>query len=241
MNLVVDIGNSRIKFCLFENNTIVKQGVDTRLSLESLESFCAGFEIKNVIISSVSEGAQMVQNYFTARSSHAIVLEHSTRLPISNLYHSPETLGLDRISAAVGAYELFPCRNVLVIDCGTAITFDIINEKAQFIGGNISPGLNTRFKALHNYTNKLPLLESKTSWSVFGNETTSAIISGVQQGITFEINGYIDYVTSQYTNVSVVLTGGDADLFAKQLNHNITVDHYLVFKGLNRIVQYNAS
>jgi len=241
MNLIIDIGNTRVKVCLFDGELIIKQGVDDSLSVDFVSLFCFGFEIENVIISAVSEGAKELYDYFKHIYPNTIILDATIHLPIVNLYETPQSLGHDRIAAAVGANELFPIENVLVIDAGTAITIDFITSKNQFVGGNISPGLNTRFKSLHNYTNKLPLLKSKEIWPILGNNTETAIISGVQQGIVFEIEGYISYFKTQYGAISVVLTGGDSEIFAKQINHTVNVEPYLVFKGLNRIIQYNAN
>ena len=240
MNLVVDVGNSRVKTCLFDGETIIKQGVDCKISVESIVAFCSKYTLDNVIISSVTDGAIELYDHFKTHYENTILLDETTRLPIGNLYESPQSLGRDRIAAAVGANELFPDQNALIIDAGTAITFDFVNSLNQFLGGNISPGLNTRFKSLHNYTNKLPLLESKKIWSILGKNTNTAIISGVQQGIVFEIEGYISYFKTQYGEISVVFTGGDAEILAKQIKHSLVIEPYLVFKGLNRIVQYNA-
>jgi type III pantothenate kinase len=241
MNLVVDIGNSKVKMCLFDNGEIIKQGLETVSSIQSILKFCGDYSIEKMIISDVTDTATELWSHFKSIINTCIILNDSTKIPLENRYETPQTLGYDRIAAAVGAQELFPNQNCVIIDAGTAITIDFINQRNQFIGGNISPGLNTRFKSLHNYTNKLPLLESKETWSMLGNNTRNAIISGVQQGIVFELDGYIDYFKTQYGTISVVLTGGDAELFTKNIKSQVTIEPYLIFKGLNRIVDYNAT
>jgi len=241
MNLIVDIGNSRVKISIFNGDVIVKQDSLVNPTKESISKFCSGFSIQNAIISSVSEDVLQIIESVSSLCVNCILLDENTALPIDNIYKNPKTLGRDRIAAAVGANEIFPNQNVLIIDAGTAITIDIVTDKNQYLGGNISPGLNTRFKSLHNYTNKLPLLESKNTWSIVGNDTESAIIAGVQQGVIFEIEGYISYFKTLYETISVLITGGDAECIAKHLNHNVIVEPYLVLKGLNRIVLYNAN
>ena len=241
MNLILDIGNSRTKMCLFNNGNIIKQSTESTTNIHSLLSFCEINTIKNSIISTVSDGAIELYNFLTKQCSKCILLDESTTIPIYNLYETPQTLGRDRIAAAVGAEFLFSNKNILIIDSGTAITIDFITLRKQFIGGNISPGLNTRFKSLHNYTNKLPLLESQEAWPIIGNNTNDAIVAGVQQGIIFEIDGYIDYLKKQYGEILVVLTGGDAELLAKKINTRVIVEPFLVLKGLNRILDYNAT
>ena len=135
---------------------------------------------------------------------------------------------------------MFPSTNNLIFDFGTAITIDFINANNQYLGGNISPGLNTRFKALHHYTGKLPLIEKNEHFEMTGKTTEEAIISGVQKGIVYEIEGYIREMQSSFANLNVIFTGGDAFFFEKKVKNSIFVEPMLVFFGLNRILEYNA-
>ena len=141
----------------------------------------------------------------------------------------------------MGANNIFPDTNVLVIDLGTAITFDLVNNKNQYLGGTISPGLNLRFKALNQFTDQLPLLEKREKFDIIGNDTHSAIISGVQTGIKFEIEGYIHQLQNDYDRLKTILTGGDAIFFDKMLKNTIFVNLNLNFVGLNIILEFNKS
>jgi len=169
-----------------------------------------------------------------------IDLSHTTPLPFKNLYHNPEWLGKDRIAAAAGAYAAYPDTHVLIIDMGTAITLDILTSKGEYIGGNISPGLMMRFRALHAFTSHLPMLEKDEFSADPGTDTRSAIVSGVQKGILYEIKGYIEHFSLLYPDLKAILTGGDADFFADKLKKPIFVVPNLVLSGLNFILDYNA-
>jgi type III pantothenate kinase len=171
---------------------------------------------------------------------YLIDLSHSTPLPFKNLYRTPENLGKDRIAAAAGAFAAFPDTHTLIIDMGTAITFDILTSAGNYLGGNISPGLAMRFRALHAFTSRLPQLEKDEFSDDPGTDTRSAIISGVQKGILYEIQGYIEHFSKLYPGLKVILTGGDGDFFAKPLKSPIFVIPNLVLCGLNFILDFNA-
>ena len=153
----------------------------------------------------------------------------------------PETLGRDRLAAAVGATVLYPGRNVLIVDFGTAVTIDLVTADATFRGGCISPGMKTRFRALHDYTAKLPLCAATESEELAGLTTRQAIELGVMNGIAFEIEGYAARMRSQIEDLCVIFTGGDANFFVKRIKNTIFANCNLVFCGLNRILEYNAS
>ncbi|HKL32104.1 MAG TPA: type III pantothenate kinase, partial [Tangfeifania sp.] len=161
-------------------------------------------------------------------------------LPIENLYQTKDTLGKDRIAAVVGAFDLYPNTNVLVIDAGTAITFDIINEQGQYLGGNISPGLEMRFKALNKFTGRLPLVRKNDFDNLYGRTTEEAILAGVQHGIVFETDKAIETFKEFYNNLKVIITGGDAIFFDKKLKNSFFVHFNLTALGLNRILEHNG-
>ena len=144
------------------------------------------------------------------------------------------------MAAAVGANELFPDRNLLIIDAGTAITYDLVSENNQFIGGNISPGLAMRFKALNHFTGKLPLVDYRDDFELIGRNTIEAVRAGVQNGILFEIAQTIDLFNRNYQKLQIIMTGGDANFFDKKLNYSIFVNFNLTLIGLNRILEHNA-
>ncbi len=182
----------------------------------------------------------------------ALKFDHTTPVPIRNLYATPGTLGPDRLAAAVGANAIFPGETVLVCDFGTAITFDVVTDGA-FGGGNISPGAGMRFRALHEFTGKLPLIELSNfvevrqpdawgggAFEFPSDNTTDAIVGGVVCGIVAEVECYIKAMRVKYGDVKVIFTGGDGEYFAERVNFTIFVRSELVLHGLNAILDYNA-
>lgn len=240
MNLIIDIGNSLTKLACFEDNKIIELSQQSRLEKKNIYELVARYNSMNsLIISSVQHIANDDYQEIFRQFNKTIFLNSDTELPIENLYQSKKTLGYDRIAAVVGANSIFPNQNILVIDAGTAITFDFINSKSQYIGGNISPGLNMRFRALNNFTGKLPLLSAKENFNLIGNSTEEAIISGVQNGMIFEIKSYIYKLKKKYSDIKVILTGGDSFFFEKSLKNLIFAESNLVLIGLNKILDFN--
>jgi len=168
-----------------------------------------------------------------------IILDNQTPLPIKNNYQTPETLGKDRLAAVTGAYQLYPGQNVLVIDAGTAVTYDFINHKGEYAGGSISPGLTMRFRALHTFTTRLPLLQAEEISYLTGCNTRESILSGVMNGLRIEIDGIIDQYSILWPSFQVILTGGDAKYFEKILKNSIFASPNLVITGLKLILDYN--
>ncbi len=198
-------------------------------------------DLKGAIISSVVNYSREIIDYLSNLYGTCIELNHSTPIPLENRYQTPDTLGYDRIAAAVGAYTICPGKNVLVIDAGTAITYDIVTSGGEFLGGNISPGLEIRFKSLNKYTNRLPHLERPEEIPpLVGSSTREAIQSGVVNGLLFEMDGFIGAISQNYPKLQVVLTGGDAKYFVGKLKSSIFVDPNLNLIGLNRILEHNA-
>ncbi len=197
-------------------------------------------QLNRAILSSVKPYDEDLKHVLTEEFDQFLELDHRTQLPIENLYQTPETLGKDRLAAAIGANELFPDQNLLVIDAGTAITYDLVSEKNQYIGGNISPGLEMRFKALHQFTGKLPLVAYRDDFEMIGRNTTDAIRAGVQNGLLYEMAQNIDFFNRNYQNLHIIMTGGDSNFFDKKLNYSIFVHFNLTLIGLNRILEHNA-
>ena len=167
-------------------------------------------------------------------------LSSVTPVPIKNNYRSKSTLGLDRLAAAVGAASLFPDNDLLIIDAGTAITYDIVDKENGFMGGNISPGLRTRFRSLHHFTGRLPLLNPVAEWPDIGTTTEEAIQSGVLTGILSEVESVIELMKKKWPELRVIVTGGDAEFFDKKLKSSIFVKFEITLLGLNRILEYNV-
>jgi type III pantothenate kinase len=240
MNLIFDIGNSMVKTAIFEKGEEIYSARYATLQSEYLKALSDQFpEIDNVIVSSVSQQPfeEIIRQYF----KNIVLLDHKTPLPIEMAYGSPETLGKDRIAAAVGAHSLFPGENLLVLDAGTALTIDFVSGKGIYQGGNISPGLAMRFKALHHFTGRLPLISPKNETQLTGKTTEEAINSGVGFGMIYEIEGYINEYQSQFNKLKVLLTGGDANYFAEKLKNSIFVVLNLNLIGLNRILVHNVA
>jgi type III pantothenate kinase len=239
MNLTIDIGNTSVKIALFDNGKIIKTRTYEEFTFRQLNSLNNEYKFRNVILSSVISNDFLIK-VLRLDLYNFVELTYKTPLPIKNLYKSPETLGNDRIAAVTGANKIFPGNTVLVIDAGTAITYDIITGNAEYAGGNISPGMTMRFKALNILTDKLPLLNKSDKFYNFGDTTEDAIVSGVQKGIIYEIEGYIKEAGEKYNDLEVILTGGDANFFDKMLKKRIFVEPNLIFIGLNTILEHNV-
>jgi len=238
MNLAIDQGNSSTKFGFFDKGKLIATYKHVFLDKNYLIELQKIYNPGNVIISSVTQDTEIIYNVFKKTGGKIISFDHEVPLPIENNYESPESLGKDRIAAAVGAATLYPGEPLLVIDAGSAITFDLVTNNT-FQGGNISPGLQMRFTALHQQTKKLPKVE-KGGASFFGKTTEQAIRSGVQNGISMEITGYIESLKKDHPGLKPILTGGDADFFVSYIKNIIFVHSNLVLSGLNRIIEYNA-
>ena len=241
MNLIIDFGNTRVKIAVFGHDEMLFQTISENRSLVVLKEILEKYlGIQNAIISSVSDYPGEIRDYLMNILHTCIELDRNTPLPIENLYLTKESLGYDRIAGVVGAAAKFPGKDILVIDAGTAITYDFVNYKGQFLGGSISPGAYTRAKALNKFTSRLPLVEPKDEWIFPGKTTEEAILSGVMAGLAYEIDGYIDDLKIKYPDLITVLTGGESKYFDKKLKNSIFVDSNLNLYGLNRILKHNA-
>ena len=239
MNLVVDIGNSQLKLAVFDGNEISHTISRPDIEPLTIEELLKQFPVKNAILSTVREADQELISLLTGGLDFFLRLDARTPLPFENLYKTRETLGMDRLAAAAGATEMYPNENVLIIDLGSAITIDLINNRNQYLGGNISPGMMMRFSALNHFTANLPLIEPGEADDFPGQTSTDAIRAGVTTGIFFELKEYINQLSLRYNNLKVVMTGGDAEFFVRKLKNHIFVDSNLILKGLNRILAHN--
>ncbi|MCF8370277.1 MAG: type III pantothenate kinase [Bacteroidales bacterium] len=240
MNLLIDIGNSFTKLGVFDLYKKIHLSKYTSLCeadlLEILKSFP---NLKAAIVSASGNTPGFLIPLLKERIPFVVELNHRLPLPLIIEYATPETLGKDRIAVVVGAQYLFPNSSVLVIDVGTAITYEFLSAEGVYKGGNISPGLEMRFRALNHFTDKLPLLSPKAEHPFMGDSTENAITSGVQSGIQFEMEGYIKDMVAKYPGLKVVLTGGDSFFFAGKLKSTIFAEVDLLFYGLNKILEYN--
>lgn len=240
MNLIFDIGNSSTKMAVYDGKDKITSFRTRELSCEMLEKKMAPFKIDKAIISSVRIVPEYVLDLLSINIPYIHILSGKSKLPFRIEYETPESLGADRIAAIAGAFNVFPGSNVLTIDAGSAITYDFLSGDS-YKGGNISPGMAMRFKALHKFTGKLPLVPADTNYSSPARNTTDAIKAGVIDGLTYEINEYIRTFEKKHIGLKVILTGGDSEFLKGRINHKITCLPDIVIDGLNFILEYNAT
>lgn len=239
MNLIVDIGNSFTKIALVENYEILDLNRVESVNLDIIIRLIQINKIKQAIISCVGKPNNDLIKIIESLIP-TLVLSYQTKLPITNSYKTPETLGLDRIAAVVGANYLYPTTDLLVIDSGTAITYDLVNSNAEYFGGAISPGIILRYKSLSQNTANLPMINSLEIKKVIGESTSECIESGVLNGVIGEVDYFIEKIKANHPSLKVVLTGGDANFFVNKLKNSIFVVQNLVIIGLNRILEFNT-
>lgn len=211
-----------------------------KLTYSILKPFFEQYDLRQGIMSTVIEPEYELLSFLKNLLPHFIFLDKTVFIPVKIQYQTPDTLGADRLAAVVGAHYLHPGKNILIIDAGTAITYELIEAPGIYIGGNISPGMTTRFKALNHFTKKLPLLQEEEDIPGIGYSTKTAIQAGVVNGIVYEMDGYINDLRRKYTELLVFLTGGHSFYFARRLKNSIFADINLVLTGLNRILEYNV-
>jgi type III pantothenate kinase len=238
LNLAIDIGNTRIKTGVFDQDNLVYAQIYDRVDSVSLQSIINDYGVTHVIVAST--GADLESEVVEAPG---VFLRFSsmTPVPIENHYKSPETLGHDRLAGMVAASWLHPGSNVLVIDAGTCITFDLLEETGKYVGGNIAPGLDMRYNAMHQFTQRLPAVERADAASLLGETTQEALQNGGLMGILMEIAGYIEILRSKYNTLHTLLTGGDAQYLAEHLNTKLAIQPHLILIGLNQILQFNVA
>jgi type III pantothenate kinase len=241
MNLVIDIGNTHTKVAWFEQGELIDMLRLEESGVIAIKNLINKRPAAKAILSSVTSLDPVITSQLEKEHEKLIILDHHTSLPVYIAYKTPETLGHDRIAAAAGARYIYPGCNVLIMDMGTAITIDFLTSMGEYMGGNISPGLHTRFSALHEHTAKLPLVTRDHVFPAFGTDTRTAIVAGVQQGIIFEINSYMDEFIRLYPDCEFIITGGDASFFVSKLKRPIFALPELVLTGLNYILEYNTS
>ena len=236
--LIIDAGNTRVKAAIYSTSGFIPLDMQAGLSVQALSLLAGKYKPVAGILSSVINIDAGVLKMIKALP-YCLVLDHQTPLPFKNKYASPATLGHDRLANAAGALHFLPAKNVLTIDAGTCLKFDFINAAAEYLGGAISPGILLRYKALHQYTGKLPLLEPVTDAELIGNSTEGSIHSGILNGMVEEINGIISRYEKEFDNVQLILTGGDARYFLNHLKKPIFATPELTLRGLQTILAFN--
>lgn len=239
MNLIIDVGNTRIKTAVFDDSKMIHNESLTNDSFVSeAKKIIKKYKCTSAIISSVGSVNKSQIDELRAEIS-LIELDYNTKVPFLNKYTTPKTLGVDRIALVSSAISTYPNKNVLIIDAGTCITYDFVNNEGNYYGGAISPGLQMRYKALNVFTEKLPLLEPSEKFELLGNSTETSIHSGIINGVINEIDGIIKQYRKKNTDLTVVLTGGDVNFLSNRLKNGIFANPNFLLEGLNTILTYN--
>jgi type III pantothenate kinase len=241
MQLVADIGNTRLKLAIFNlDEMIFHQVIEKEGALSLLNTALKTHHISAAILCNTSEVSDEIVSALSALPIF-IHLDHNTPTPIKHEYAVPETLGKDRLAAAVGAWKMISGRSVLFFDMGTCITMNFINSEGRFLGGNISPGIRMRLKAMHFFTDRLPLVPMEVPDELIAKETVKSIQNGGIKGALREIDSFIEEIRTEFGEIVIILTGGDANLFESYTKNKIFVAPYLVLQGLNEILNYNVN
>ena len=240
LNLAIDIGNTRVKAGVFSGNEIVKTFSFDHWSLDIVVELKSALDIDRIIAGSVRSLNKKEKIWFK-HAPDVILLDHLTPLPVRIGYHTPETIGADRVAVIVGAWNMFKHESSLVIDAGTCITYDLIQSDGTYLGGNISPGLRMRLMAMHKFTQKLPQTDL-SEWLIdMGTDTKTALQAGAQTGAMYEIRGFIQSYRELFEKLNILLTGGDSHFFVNKLKTKIFVTPELALQGLNGILEFNLT
>ena len=239
-NLVIDEGNTLCKIAVMNGNDMLCEAVAPEFDMEQAAELAKRYAVDKAIVASTRGGAAQICEKLRSEIACVLCFTSQTEVPIEIDYSSRQTLGTDRIAAAVGVVCNMGIKDALIVDMGSAITFDVV-ENGAFKGGNISLGVAMRFRALHEFTAALPLCEPAEPSRVFGNSTKEAIEQGVMQGILYEIEGYIERVLQKNEKNSIIFCGGDAESFVNRIKNTIFAPRKLMFTGLNEILEYNVS
>jgi type III pantothenate kinase len=239
MILTIDVGNTRIKGAVFEDGKLLEGFSFMKIDLSKKISTILNKykKITRLVVSSVGN----IEKQYFLSFDHLVkvhFVSHEDPFPFVNGYATPQTLGIDRMVLAAGATLRFPNQNRLVIDVGTCVTYDFIDENDNYLGGAIAPGLRLRYEVLHNYTAKLPLLTLESPKHFIGKSTSESIHSGVVNGFVYEIDGFINEYKSKYSNFIIILTGGDTEFLAKRLKNTIFANSNFLLESLNLTFQY---
>ena len=236
--MVIDIGNSFSKVGLFDKNILIEYKEFKLFSVEDIKSVFSSKTITNSIISNVSSHDKNVFEFLNM-NSNLILFDAEIKLPFKNKYGSVETIGNDRIALVSQASRLYPDKNVLVIDSGSCITYDFLNDKNEYLGGGISPGLNMKLKALNDQTARLPLVKKTQIKYLIGKSTETSILSGVINGTLGEINYIIEEYKKRYKKIVIILTGGDLNFLFNHIKNGILADPKFLLSGLNILIELN--
>ena len=238
ITICFDFGNTRLKAAIFDADTLLEELVladDSNLSVMTLvEKYKPARTILSSVINHNPEIEAILQN-----QSRFHKLSPSTKINFTTPVGKPETIGADRLALMAATAHYFAGKHNLVIALGSCITYNFLNQHGEFLGGGISPGMDMRFKAMHDYTAKLPLINASWNFPLIGYDTKTNMLSGVIHGMANEIEGFIQKYEDKYSNFNVVLTGGNSAYFASQVKKRIFADHNFLFKGLYVLSELN--
>jgi type III pantothenate kinase len=240
LRLIIDFGNTFTKMAVYSGDEEIFLSTIQHITVVDLEKVGKQFVPKYAIAAGVVAMPDEVRKYLTG-NFYFTEFTHLTAIPIQSLYKTPETLGLDRLAVAVYAGIAFAGTPCLVIDAGTCVTWDFVDADGCYLGGGITPGLSMRYKALHTFTERLPLVTDQNFEGLVGTTTQESIQAGVALGIVAEMEGIIQRFSLNYPNLKVLVTGGDRNFFAEKLKSNIFAIPNLVLKGLNIILDFNVN
>ena len=238
ISLCLDFGNTRLKVAVFNGRDFQEEINLPEATVESITALMNQWKPKKVILSSVINHDPAIESIMAEQTAFH-QLSHASLLPLTTPVGKPETIGADRLALVAAAVDLFPKQHNLVIGLGTCITYNFINNQHEFLGGSISPGMNMRFRAMHEQTALLPYIKAESPFPLVGYDTKTNLLSGVIWGMTKEIDGIIDEYALKYSNFNVLLTGGDMPFFVPHLKNRIFADPNLILKGLYAISEFN--
>ena len=239
-NLIVDEGNTLCKIAVLDKSEVLFEWSAGEFDMAKAAELVEQFSVDKAVVASTRGGAEKICEQLRSKIDRVLHFSSQTEVPIEIEYSSRQTLGADRIAVAVGVVCEMGIRDALIVDMGSAITYDIV-EDGVFKGGNISLGVAMRFKALNEFTASLPLCEATEPNNKFGQSTKEAIEQGVMQGILHEIEGYVERISAENNKKSIIFCGGDAESFVNRIKSAIFAPRKLMFTGLNRILEYNVS
>ncbi len=239
-NLIVDEGNTLCKIAVVDKSEVLCEASAPEFDMAKAAELAEQFAVEQAIVASTRGGAEQICEQLREKIEKVLHFTSQTDVPIEIEYSSRQTLGADRIAVAVGVVCEMGIKDALVVDMGSAITYDII-ENGAFRGGNISLGVAMRFRALHEFTASLPLCGATEPNGEFGRSTKEAIEQGVMQGVLYEIEGYAERISARNVKKCIIFCGGDAESFVNRIKNAIFAPRKLMFTGLNRILEYNVS
>lgn len=233
-----DFGNTRLKYGVFDDEQLIKTDVMADQESVTLNKILDEYKPERTVLSSVIHHDLQVENILASRSD-LLMINTTIRLPFKTPVGKPADIGADRLAISAYACRYFPHQNNLIIAVGSAITYNFINKFHYFLGGGISPGMEMRFKSLHELTARLPRIQRNWEFPLIGYDTRTNILSGVMLGMAREISGIIEEYDKKFFNFNVLLTGGDTANFARHIKYKIFADPGLVLKGIYAISEYN--